>query len=99
MIYNIDTLDSSALGRVWLKYRSTSNPSLDIVAALFEVSLDPYKEKANKEYYNAAYAVAEYAKNKAWAATHRENGDIAKALELEALADDIYDTLPEFARW
>jgi hypothetical protein len=42
---------------------------------------------------------AAYAINKATAMRLREEGDIARALQYERLADAIYDSLPDAAKW
>lgn len=44
-------------------------------------------------------ALAEYARQTAYAMTHRIAGNIARALKFERRAERIYDALPEWAQW
>lgn len=47
----------------------------------------------------ATGSLANYAANKATAMTCRLRGDIAAALVYERIADGIYQSLPDWARW
>lgn len=47
----------------------------------------------------AAATLAMYAENKAGAIRQREKGEIGYAMESERIADQIYSTLPAYARW
>jgi glycine cleavage system protein P-like pyridoxal-binding family len=48
---------------------------------------------------SATAALANYASNKATAISCRERGDILAAQLYEGIADRIYASLPDFARW
>jgi len=50
-------------------------------------------------YVSATRDLANYASNKATAMRLREAGNIQAAFRYETIADRIYDSLPEFARW
>lgn len=50
-------------------------------------------------YISAAHSLAEYAYHKAHAMNYRKKGQINDALYFEKKCDEIYNQLPEYARW
>jgi hypothetical protein len=83
-----DVSDSAELFAFWNRYQhATKANRLELFG------------RTGKGTVTACRAVANYASNKATAMQCRKRGHIQTALQYENIADKIYNTLPEYARW
>jgi hypothetical protein len=85
---NLDCLDASDLRAFWSRYQRATKANR---LALFG--------RTGKGTVIACRALANYASNKATAIQCRERGHLETARQYENIADHIYNTLPEYARW
>jgi hypothetical protein len=89
---NLDTMSIEGLHAWAVKY--TRNTC--VKPRLLARELFPEQPKG---YVSAMYDTGNYAWNKYTAMQCRLRGEIDPALMYEAIADRIYEKLPEFARW
>lgn len=85
---NLDVMSADDLLAFWNRYQHASKASR---LTLFG--------RTGKGTVSACRAVANYASNKATAMQCRERGHIETARQCEGIADRIYNTLPDYARW
>ncbi len=84
---NLDAMDVTELAE-WGK--THQNPTIEQCQTLFP---------KRKNVIPIVRNLSQYAINKATSMTHRLKGEIPEALMFEQYADNIYNRLPEFARW
>lgn len=83
---NLDALSESKLQEFWQRHQRGQ----------FSRELFPLGGPRTRV---ATYELANYAMNKAVAMQCRVDGNVAVAIDYEAICDRIYAELPEWARW
>jgi hypothetical protein len=85
---NLDAMHADELMTFWSKYsRATKANRVELFGRTGEGTV------------TAARALANYASNKATAMQCRARGDLHAALLYEGICDNIFESLPDYARW